>query len=78
MGKSEEHYHSSSWSSVYVKCPFWKGETKRAVVCEGLVAGENMRRLLPSEEAKKSLMKKFCCKNYEQCKIFQLVYGGYK
>lgn len=76
--EKEEPYSSNTWSSVEVKCPFWKGETTRAVVCEGLTAGENFRRLLPGERAKKALMREFCCNHYETCKIFQLVYGGYK
>ena len=78
MGKNKEpRYYSQTWGAADVRCPFWKGETTRAVVCEGLVAGENMRRLLPSEDAKKALMKKYCCREYESCKIFQLIYGNY-
>lgn len=73
----EERYINHSWTQVDVQCPFWKGETRRAVVCEGLLAGERIRRFMPDEKAKTALMKELCCKNYRQCQIFQLVYGGY-
>ena len=66
------------WAAVHVKCPFWKGETRRAIVCEGMVSGETIRRIMSGEDEKKRMMRKLCCKDYEQCKLFQLLYGGYK
>jgi hypothetical protein len=74
----EERTRTGAWSSVEVQCPFWKGETTRAICCEGLRKGEVIRRLLPDKEAKKKELRKYCCKNYELCGIFQMVYGGYK
>jgi hypothetical protein len=74
----DEAARASGWGAVNVQCPFWKGETRRAVVCEGLLAGERIRRIFPGQEGKRRLMEARCCRDYERCQIFQLVYGGYK
>ena len=73
----ESKAKTGSWGSVHVKCPFWRGETDRAVCCEGLKPGETIRRLLPSREAKDLEMDRYCARNYEECKIFQLCYSKY-
>lgn len=75
---ADERMHSGSYSSADVRCPFWKGETNRAICCEGLRKGETIRRLLPDKAAKRRELRKYCCKDYELCGIFQLVYGGYE
>ena len=74
---ADERMINHSWTQVDVQCPFWKGETRKAVVCEGILAGERIRRIMTDEKAKLALMRKLCCKDYQMCQIFQLVYGGY-
>lgn len=75
---ADERLKSGGWDSYKVRCPFWKGSSERAICCEGVVKGETIRRRLPNKEAKELEMDMYCRKNYELCKIFQLVYGGYK
>ncbi len=75
---AEERLHSNGWDSSKVRCPFWIGASTRTICCEGVVQGETIRRLLPDKEAKVQEMRKHCCKDYELCKIFQIVNGGYK
>lgn len=76
--KSQNRLKSNSWGSVHAACPFWRGETDRAICCEGVREGETIRRMLPDKEAKHREMLEYCCKDYKLCKIFQLVYGGYQ
>lgn len=73
----EEAYNASSWKSVDVKCPFFKGEARKVIVCEGFYVSENIRRCLHSEARKKAVMAELCCRNYESCPWFQMVYGTY-
>lgn len=73
----EEQYKTGAWSCANVQCPFYKGETRRVIVCEGFYRRENVRRCLPNEGMKRKVMEELCCGRYETCPWFQLVYGNY-
>ena len=66
-----------SWKDADVRCPFYKGNTRKAIVCEGLLKGENIRRMFGREDKCAKTMKRFCCASYEECQVFQLVYNKY-
>lgn len=70
-----ERLKSGGWGQRDVRCPFWRGETDRAVCCEGLRPGETIRRLLPDKDAKLREMRAFCCGGYDQCPVYGLVMG---
>lgn len=73
----EEACKTGAWNSTEVRCPFFKGQTRWAIVCEGFYVGENIRRCMISEARKRAIMEELCCRNYENCPWFQLVYGTY-
>lgn len=75
--RKEEPYKSGSWATVHVQCPFFKGDTQQAIACEGLEDREKLRRLMPSEEKKRSIMLRFCCDRYRECEIYRLVAAKY-
>lgn len=68
---------TTTWGRVHVKCPFYRGETKYAVCCEGLDKRRNARRIFDDEKMKKKQMETFCCSHFELCEWFQKVYGNY-
>ena len=68
---------TTTWARVRIKCPFYRGETKYAVCCEGLAKRKNARRIFESEDLKKQHLETYCCNDYETCEWFQKVYGNY-
>lgn len=78
MRNDAEGRISYGWRSVHVQCPFWKGNTTRAVVCEGLRRGESIRWCCRTTQKMTEVMDQLCCKDYEKCRIFQMLYGGYE
>lgn len=74
MMDKEERCMADGWGAGRVKCPFWKGETDRAIFCQGLIEGEKMKRLFPTERAKQTQKVTYCCKHYQECKVFQIVH----
>lgn len=75
----EPHYHTGVWSSTYVQCPFYAGETRQSVACEGLEPGERIRRVLPGESVKREMMLQLCknINGFDQCPIYRLVASKY-
>lgn len=68
----------ASWRSVDARCPFYQGDTPKAIVCEGLVVGERIRRRFPDEKTCSVVFGKHCSGCFEECPVFQLVYGTYQ
>lgn len=66
-----------SWRDADAKCPFYQGDTRRVIHCEGLVVGEHFRRIFQSDASCNTVFLSCCARNYENCPIFQLVYGTY-
>ena len=65
------------WVSALVKCPFWHGNTKRAVVCDGFRSGETVRWCFLTEGKMKDIVERLCCDQYEQCKIYKMLFEHY-
>ncbi len=61
-----------------VKCPFYR-ETqgdKSRIKCEGPVRGTTNQLTFRGD--KRWYLKDFCCKNYENCKIYKMLSDKYK
>lgn len=53
-----------------VKCPFYKEESKNAIICEGLFSQSLTNNFLTAAEKKKH-REKHCCFKYTECEIFK-------
>ncbi|MBQ6177693.1 MAG: hypothetical protein IJK29_10890 [Bacteroidales bacterium] len=73
----EARCHTEAWRAVEVRCPFYKGESRNVIVCEGFYVSETVRRCFQAAEKKRRIMEELCCRNFETCPVFQLVYGTY-
>lgn len=75
---TDDRQQTSSYAyAVHVKCPFWKGNTSVAVVCEGLRRGESVRRTCRTAGKMREVMDEICCKSFENCEIYKMLCKKY-
>lgn len=69
----------SSFISGKVLCPFYKDAPngKQSVICEGVESNSSIRLSFGGKVHCSLYMDKFCCKNYEQCRVAQMLYKKY-
>ncbi len=61
------------WEDKTVKCPFYRERQreKKRIKCEGVVPGTTTQLTFRGD--KRWYMKDYCCKNYEKCRIYQML-----
>lgn len=67
----------SYWDNVNVTCPFFKYESNKEIVCEGVVDGSDNRIRFTGIKNKKSFEEIHCCSDYKNCPIAQALYKKY-
>lgn len=60
-----------------VDCPFYLGETREKIRCEGIVPGSWIHFTFRDGKAKHKYERTYCCERYRACKLFQLLALGY-
>lgn len=67
----------ADYESIRVRCPFWleKQSDKYRIKCEGTVKGTTTQLTFRGDKG--WYIKDFCCKNYEQCRIYQMLNSKY-
>ena len=52
--------YTNNFRAVKVACPFYKGEEKRAIRCEGVLRGSTLVLYLKSEKRTRAYMASYC------------------
>lgn len=68
---------STSYMFVHVKCPFFKGEEKNKIRCEGVQEGASCIQQYRKMEQKEKWMGRYCCENYKNCRIYKMLEKKY-
>lgn len=66
--------------SAYVICPFYRfedGEYHQVTVCEGLDNTSTIHLTFASRRAMEAHKGLYCCRDYRECKIAQMLFGKY-
>lgn len=63
-----------NWRAIHTLCPFYHGETERAVQCEGIPKKTVCTLCFPSLEQKLEYKKKYCEASYKKCPYAELLY----
>ena len=68
----------SEYIASNIKCPFWreKQNDKYRIKCEGITRNTTIQLTFRGD--KNWYIKDFCCKNYEKCKIYQMLNKKYE
>lgn len=67
----------SSYSQVYVRCPFYRGDDgKRRINCEGLIEKSCTAQIYQRREDFQNQMSIFCCEQYKKCEIYRMIMGA--
>ncbi len=68
----------AEYDAKFVKCPFYleRQNDKNRIKCEGVIEGTTLQLTFVGE--KKWYIKGFCCKNFEKCRIYRMLYAKYE
>lgn len=55
------------WTDVLVKCPYYKGEEKQMIFCEGVQEGSAIHLAFDTSTNLKDYKNRFCKKDYNRC-----------
>ena len=72
---------SGSYRQADVGCPFYKyDDSKKRITCEGLIGMENssLELIYRRKSDFDRQMDNFCCKNYQQCKVYRILMEKYE
>ena len=64
--------------SKLAKCPFYKGEDKQKVYCEGIVKNSSIHLAFATVTQKKEFCKVYCHKWYGECLIAEMLFSKYE
>ena len=64
---------STSYMSVDVKCPFYKGDDGKKLICEGIEDKCNIHHQFENKAGKIKRMEKYCTKNFAKCRLYQIL-----
>ena len=67
----------ADYGSQNVKCPFYKGEDEKKIICEGIIAPICVH-IFKSAKKKVLTKKTFCDNNYESCEHSKNLERKYK
>lgn len=76
MGK---YYTSGDFAASAVQCPFFKGITDKAVICEGWERdGHILENRFRKNDDKKEFVREWCCERYKECEVYRLCMRKYE
>lgn len=65
-------------TEAHVRCPFYVRHEGREVRCEGIPPSERNVMRFPDKILRAAYMAKKCCENYQDCKLYKLLWAGYE
>ena len=63
---------------VFTRCPFYKDERRRQIICEGLTPGGSLRLCFAGDRATKDHKLRRCRRDWESCLIARMLDGKYE
>ena len=65
-----------SYMAQDVLCPFykWDSNKKQRIACEGLENASTVQLSYKHHDKYKQQLTIFCCKNYEKCEVYRMIY----
>lgn len=69
---------ATSYMSVHVQCPFYKGDEKKKITCEGMDDKCNTHHQYENVTLKRKRMEKYCMKDYQKCEFYKILSKKYQ
>ena len=69
---------ATDWKSVRILCPFYVGEDKNGIRCEGVFCESTCTTRFATIARKTNHQKEYCEKKYDGCGIYQAIMTRYK
>ena len=64
---------------AHIKCPFYRyDDTKIRITCEGTTESNSISQTFHTKAEFKNYIRKYCCKSYKSCKLYELAMEKYK
>jgi hypothetical protein len=64
--------------SYEAACPFYKGEDKNAIYCEGIVEESTVKNAFGSVAAAEACKRRLCCGKWETCPLAKALSAKYE
>lgn len=68
---------ASEWSDILVKCPYYKGEVKQMLFCEGVQDGSAIHLAFDTKPNLKAYKNRFCKSCYNKCLLAEMLNRKY-
>lgn len=69
---------ATSYMSACVRCPFYKGDEGKRLICEGIDKKCNIHQQYESKDDKRKRMMEYCTKNYKKCELYKILENKYQ
>ena len=68
------------YESKYAYCPFYHGEDKTKIYCEGITEGSHIHNVFSTSEKMKAFRNTYCCQmdKYKDCLLYKPISQKYK
>ncbi|MBQ0037471.1 MAG: hypothetical protein KBS74_02240 [Clostridiales bacterium] len=63
----------SAWAQRKVQCPFWLGDSRTTIRCEGPFDGARINLVLMGENGVRRHEEIFCADKWENCEICDMI-----
>lgn len=64
---------STQYTSVYVRCPFYRREARNVVKCEGIVDNSRLAMEFSSNIQKAEWKEMMCNEGYTECPLYKVI-----
>lgn len=68
---------ATTYMFANVKCPFFEGEEKNKIRCEGVEKDSSNVQQFKKIIQKEAWMGKYCCEHYKKCRIYKMLEQKY-
>ena len=69
---------SGSFKQIDVQCPFYKYDTMKRIVCEGLIEKSNISLGFFDWQDYEIHFRTFCCEHYKKCEVYRMLEFKYE
>lgn len=69
---------ATTYKDADIQCPFYKGQGKQSISCEGIVDDSLIKQWFKFPKSKSLHMKVFCQEKYKNCEIYEMLEKKYE
>lgn len=64
---------SSTYMRNHAKCPFYRGDTRQSIICEGFLENSTVSMRFGAQRDMHQHSSIFCCNKFENCELYRMI-----